>query len=59
VVISSQGGVVPDLLERLAKEDDYDLPQDIEAKKGSTWSLSLEGPRLVAAEYFPPPEVGP
>ena len=59
VVISSQGGVVPDLLERLAKEDDYDLPQDIETKKGSTWSLSLEGPRLVAAEYFPPPEVGP
>ena len=59
VVISSQGGVVPDLLERLAKEDDYDLPQDIEAKKGSTWSLSLEGPRLVAAEYFPPPEIGP
>jgi 8-oxo-(d)GTP phosphatase len=59
VVISSQGGVVPDLLERLAKEDDYNLPQDIEAKKGSTWSLSLEGPRLVAAEYFPPPEVGP
>ncbi|MPZ90972.1 MAG: NUDIX domain-containing protein [Actinobacteria bacterium] len=59
VVISSQGGVVPDLLERLAKEDDYDLPQDIEAKKGSTWSLSFEGPRLVAAEYFPPPEVGP
>ena len=59
VVISSQGGVVPDLLERLAKEDDYELPQDIEARKGSTWSLSLEGPRLVAAEYFPPPEVGP
>lgn len=59
VVISSQGGVVPDLLERLAKEDDYDLPEGIETKKGSTWSLSFEGSRLVAAEYFPPPEVGP
>jgi len=58
VVISSQGGVVPDLLGRLAKEDDYDLPEDFEAKKGSTWSLSLDGSRLVAAEYFPPPDAG-
>jgi phosphohistidine phosphatase SixA len=58
VVICSQGGVVPDLLERLAKEDDFDLPKDFEAKKGSTWALSFDGPRLVAAEYFPAPESG-
>ncbi len=57
VVLSTQGGVVPDLLERLAKEDDLDLPRDFEAKKGSTWSLSFDGERLVAAEYFPPPAI--
>jgi 8-oxo-dGTP pyrophosphatase MutT (NUDIX family)/phosphohistidine phosphatase SixA len=59
VVISSQGGVIPDMLERLAKEDDFDLPGDFEAKKGSTWALSFEGQRLAAAEYFPVPEPGP
>ena len=58
VVICSQGGAIPDLLERLAKEDDFDLPKDFETKKGSTWSLSFDGPRLAAAEYFPPPETG-
>jgi len=59
VVISSQGGVIPDVLERLAKEDEFDLPADFEAKKGSTWALSFEGQRLAAAEYFPAPEPGP
>jgi 8-oxo-(d)GTP phosphatase len=59
VVISSQGGVIPDLLERLAKEDDFDLQQDFDTKKGSTWSLGFDGPRLVAAEYFPAPEALP
>jgi 8-oxo-(d)GTP phosphatase len=58
VVISSQGGVIPDILERLAKEDDFDLPGDFEAKKGSTWALSFGGQRLAAAEYFPAPEPG-
>ena len=59
VVISSQGGVIPDLIERLAKEDDFDLPADFDTKKGSTWALSFDGPRLAAAEYFPAPEAGP
>jgi 8-oxo-(d)GTP phosphatase len=58
VVISSQGGVIPDLIGRLAKEDDFDLPDDFEAKKGSAWALSFDGPRLAAAEYFPAPEPG-
>jgi 8-oxo-dGTP diphosphatase len=58
VVISSQGGVIPDILERLAKEDDFDLPGDFEAKKGSTWALSFGEQRLAAAEYFPAPESG-
>ena len=58
VVLCSQGGVVPDLLERLAKENDFDLPKDFEAKKGSTWALSFDGPHLVGAEYFPAPESG-
>jgi 8-oxo-dGTP pyrophosphatase MutT (NUDIX family)/phosphohistidine phosphatase SixA len=57
VVVSSQGGVIPDLLERLTKEDDCTLPSDLEAKKGSTWALIFDGRRLVAAEYFPPPPV--
>jgi 8-oxo-(d)GTP phosphatase len=59
VVISSQGGVIPGLLEQLAEEDGYDLPPDFEAKKGSTWSLSFGSKGLAAAEYFPPPELGP
>ncbi len=57
VVLSSQGGVIPDLLERLAKEDDIELPEAFEAKKGSVWSLSFDGTALAAAEYFPPPPV--
>jgi 8-oxo-dGTP pyrophosphatase MutT (NUDIX family)/phosphohistidine phosphatase SixA len=57
VVLSSQGGVIPDLLERLSKEDDYALPPDIDSKKGSTWALIFDRRLLVAAEYFPPPPV--
>jgi 8-oxo-(d)GTP phosphatase len=59
VVISSQGGVIPDLLERLAKEDDFDLQQDFDTKKASTWSLGFDGSCLAAAEYFPAPEALP
>jgi 8-oxo-(d)GTP phosphatase len=53
-VICSQGDVIPDLLERLAAEDNVDLPDPLPKKKGSTWALIFDGPRLFSAEYFPP-----
>lgn len=55
VVLSTQGEVVPDLLKRLSKEDNFDLPDDFEYKKASTWALTLDEQQLRAAEYFPPP----
>jgi 8-oxo-dGTP diphosphatase len=53
-VICSQGGVIPDLLTRLAAADGVSLGEAIIAKKASVWSLTLSGRRLIAAEYFPP-----
>jgi 8-oxo-dGTP diphosphatase len=53
-VVCSQGGVIPDLLERLALEDHVDIP-DAPNKKGSVWALNFEGRHLFSAEYFPPP----
>ena len=55
-VACSQGDVIPDLLGRLAAEDAVDLP-DVSSRKGSTWALTFQGPRLVSGEYFPPPPV--
>jgi len=55
-VVCSQGDVIPDLLQRLAAEDDVDLP-DAATKKGSVWALNFEGPRLFSAEHFPPPAI--
>jgi len=51
VVVSSQGGVIPDTLSRLAAEDGLDLG-DIETPKGSVWALHFVGPRLVAADHL-------
>lgn len=56
-VVCSQGDVIPDLLERLAGEDNVDLPDPLPMKKGSVWALTFDGPRLFSAEYFPPPRV--
>ena len=53
-VLCSQGGVIPDLLRRLATEDGSDLPEPLPARKGSVWSLTFDGDRLYDAEYFPP-----
>lgn len=53
-VLCSQGGVIPDLLSRLAKKDKYDLPSPVVSKKGSVWSLTIADDRLIDAEYFPP-----
>jgi 8-oxo-dGTP diphosphatase len=53
-VACSQGGVIPDLVERLATEDGVDLPRPVSAKKGSVWSLTFANGKLLAGEYFGP-----
>jgi 8-oxo-dGTP diphosphatase len=53
-VVCSQGGVIPDLLSRLAEANKYPLPKPIPIKKGSVWSLTMAEDRLIDAEYFPP-----
>jgi 8-oxo-dGTP pyrophosphatase MutT (NUDIX family)/phosphohistidine phosphatase SixA len=53
-VACSQGGVVPDLVQRLSLEDGVELETPVPSKKGSVWSLTFAGERLIAAEYFPP-----
>jgi 8-oxo-dGTP diphosphatase len=52
--ICSQGGVIPDMVGRLASESGYPMPESIPGKKGSVWSLTFSDDCLVAAEYFPP-----
>jgi 8-oxo-(d)GTP phosphatase len=56
--VCSQGDVIPDLLERLVGEDDFDLPTPVQSKKASVWALFFDGERLFSAEHFPPPRVG-
>jgi 8-oxo-dGTP diphosphatase len=53
-VLCSQGGLIPDVLERISANDGLTLPEDAAYKKGSTWSLTFAGKKLFAAEYFPP-----
>ena len=53
-VLCSQGGLIPDVLERISEADGCELPEDGQFKKGSTWSLTFAGKKLYAAEYFPP-----
>ena len=55
--ICSQGGVIPDLLGRLAVESGLALPNP-DSRKGSAWLVSFHpgpGPRLAAANYIPKP----
>jgi 8-oxo-dGTP pyrophosphatase MutT (NUDIX family)/phosphohistidine phosphatase SixA len=54
-VVCSQGGVIPDLLSRLAAASGLSLGKRIQAKKGSVWALSFDGERLVAADYLQTP----
>ena len=56
-VLCSQGGVIPDLLSRLAKESGLPLPHT-RTPKGSTWLLSFSPdptPQLLAADHIPAP----
>ncbi len=53
-VMCSQGGVIPDLVSRVA--DAAGLPlRRVEAKKGSVWALFFAAGHLVAADYLPRP----
>ncbi len=57
VAACTQRLVLPDLMRRLGEEDGVELPEPFKNKKACVWALSFEGPKLVAAEYFPPPPV--
>jgi 8-oxo-dGTP diphosphatase len=54
-IVCSQGGVIPDLLSRLAGDSALPLREEPPSSKGSTWILSFTGTRLVAAHYVPKP----
>ncbi|PKV91195.1 8-oxo-dGTP diphosphatase [Amycolatopsis echigonensis] len=66
-LISSQGGVIPDLVSALADRDGLELPAArdgvVPSKKGSLWVLSFcpgdDGPVLVSADYYPSPLPAP
>lgn len=66
-LISSQGGVIPDLVSALADRDGVELPAArdgvVPSKKGSLWVLSFspgdDGPVLVGADYYPSPLPAP
>jgi 8-oxo-dGTP diphosphatase len=51
-VVCSQGGVIPDLVTRVAADSPVSLPRRVESKKGSVWALFFAGTHLVAAEYI-------
>jgi len=53
-VVCSQGGVIPDLVSRLAAAGAVRLDR-VESKKGSVWALFFDGTRLVAADYLAVP----
>jgi 8-oxo-dGTP pyrophosphatase MutT (NUDIX family)/phosphohistidine phosphatase SixA len=58
--VSSQGGVIPDLVSTLAEEAGLDVTE-VPSRKGSVWVLSFDRnadgatPRLIAADYLDSP----
>lgn len=54
-VVCSQGGVIPDLITRVAAASRLSITPRVEAKKGSVWALFFTGDRLVAADYIQVP----
>jgi 8-oxo-dGTP pyrophosphatase MutT (NUDIX family)/phosphohistidine phosphatase SixA len=53
-VVCSQGGVIPDLILKLAGKAAFDERGRVPDKKGSTWVLSFRDRELLAADYYPP-----
>jgi 8-oxo-dGTP pyrophosphatase MutT (NUDIX family) len=60
--VSSQGGVIPDVVATLVEESDRDLGidlgidlDDVPSRKASTWVLTFVGGALRAADYYPTP----
>jgi len=49
-VVCSQGGVIPDIVERLTGE------KEPPARKASTWVLGFAAGRVVTADYYPAPD---
>ena len=57
-VVSSQGGVIPDVVGTLARDAAVPVevdPDDVPSKKGSTWVLGLRDGALVSADYVAHP----
>lgn len=54
-LVCSQGGVIPDLVTRVAKISKLPLGNHVRAKKGSVWALFFDENRLVAADYIERP----
>jgi 8-oxo-(d)GTP phosphatase len=54
-MIGSQGGVIPDLVSRLAAASGLSLGRRLTAKKGSVWALFFDGMELAAADYLEVP----
>jgi 8-oxo-(d)GTP phosphatase len=57
VVACSQRKVIPELIARLAADEDVELDGELSVKKGGVWALSFYDHRLVGAEAFPPPKI--
>jgi 8-oxo-(d)GTP phosphatase len=57
-VACSQGGVIDEIVERLATADGVDVEEPFNLKKGGVWALSFDDRKLVGAERLPPPPVG-
>jgi 8-oxo-(d)GTP phosphatase len=56
-VACSQRGVVPELVRRLAEQDQVELEdEELGLKKGGVWALSFYDHKLLQAERFPPPK---
>lgn len=57
-VVSSQGGVIPDVVRALVERSPHRLPVDpsaVPARKASTWVLGFAGSALRSADYYSHP----
>lgn len=57
-LVSSQGGVIPDVVAAMLETSPLDLgidPDSIASRKASTWVLGFNGSELRSADYYPHP----